>query len=377
MSMETAFLKDICANPDDDAPRLVFADWLEENGQPERAEFIRVQCELARKRIAGGAARRQELTKRAEQLFLSNREGWAKAYGPWCPEYPDSWQRGFPATARTGESLSDLACGLPDMVERAPIQSVFLDVNKTAKGDGAALAACPALGRLRGLTLWGDISRADSASERRRVREELRKLLRSPRLAQLEELSCVQLDLDTAALLPLLKAGRLKKLELYANGLDDETTRAICQSPCAATLTDLHLAEKCTWKTAKYITDTPALANLTKLDIEQGDIGDAGVRRLAGAAHLAGLRELRLYSCGIGNKGARSLADSPYLTNLRELYLARNRIIYDGAEALAASKTLPRGMSLDLWDNEMEDYTAEIRRALSKRFRKVNYGRSR
>ena len=29
--------------PDDDAPRLVLADWLEENGQPDRAEFVRLQ----------------------------------------------------------------------------------------------------------------------------------------------------------------------------------------------------------------------------------------------------------------------------------------------------------------------------------------------
>jgi len=27
--------------PDDDAPRLVYADWLEEHGQPERAGLIR------------------------------------------------------------------------------------------------------------------------------------------------------------------------------------------------------------------------------------------------------------------------------------------------------------------------------------------------
>jgi len=33
--------------PDDDALRLIFADWLEEHGEAERAEFIRVQCELA------------------------------------------------------------------------------------------------------------------------------------------------------------------------------------------------------------------------------------------------------------------------------------------------------------------------------------------
>ncbi len=43
-----AFMAAILAAPDDDLPRLVFADWLDEHGEPERAEFIRVQCELAR-----------------------------------------------------------------------------------------------------------------------------------------------------------------------------------------------------------------------------------------------------------------------------------------------------------------------------------------
>ena len=32
--------------PEDDVARLVFADWLEENGEAERAEFIRVQVEV-------------------------------------------------------------------------------------------------------------------------------------------------------------------------------------------------------------------------------------------------------------------------------------------------------------------------------------------
>jgi uncharacterized protein (TIGR02996 family) len=48
MSDESAFLASIIAAPDDDAPRLVYADLLEENGDPGRAEFIRVGCELAR-----------------------------------------------------------------------------------------------------------------------------------------------------------------------------------------------------------------------------------------------------------------------------------------------------------------------------------------
>lgn len=43
---EEAFLADIVEKPDDMTPRLIYADWLEEQGQP-RAEFIRVQMKLA------------------------------------------------------------------------------------------------------------------------------------------------------------------------------------------------------------------------------------------------------------------------------------------------------------------------------------------
>jgi uncharacterized protein (TIGR02996 family) len=39
-----ALLEDIRRHPDDDGPRLVYADWIEENGEPDRAEFIRLQC---------------------------------------------------------------------------------------------------------------------------------------------------------------------------------------------------------------------------------------------------------------------------------------------------------------------------------------------
>src|SRR5262249_4928243 len=49
MSEENALLAAIDANPLDDAPRLVYADWLDEQGgkpQAARAEFIRAQCEL-------------------------------------------------------------------------------------------------------------------------------------------------------------------------------------------------------------------------------------------------------------------------------------------------------------------------------------------
>jgi uncharacterized protein (TIGR02996 family) len=44
---DSAFLAAILARPDDDAPRLVWADALDEVGDP-RGEFVRAQCELAR-----------------------------------------------------------------------------------------------------------------------------------------------------------------------------------------------------------------------------------------------------------------------------------------------------------------------------------------
>lgn len=44
MTDEAALLAGVLARPDDDLPRLVLADWLDENGKSDRAEFIRAQC---------------------------------------------------------------------------------------------------------------------------------------------------------------------------------------------------------------------------------------------------------------------------------------------------------------------------------------------
>src|SRR5262245_47579116 len=41
MTDHDALLRAICEYPRDDLPRLVYADWLDEHGEPERAAFIR------------------------------------------------------------------------------------------------------------------------------------------------------------------------------------------------------------------------------------------------------------------------------------------------------------------------------------------------
>ena len=59
---ETAgFLARVRETPDDDGPRLIFADWLDGVGQRERGEFIRVQVALAR--LADTDPRRPDLLR--------------------------------------------------------------------------------------------------------------------------------------------------------------------------------------------------------------------------------------------------------------------------------------------------------------------------
>lgn len=46
MSDRTAFLAAIAAADDDDAPNLVYADWLDERGEADMAESLRLQVKL-------------------------------------------------------------------------------------------------------------------------------------------------------------------------------------------------------------------------------------------------------------------------------------------------------------------------------------------
>jgi uncharacterized protein (TIGR02996 family) len=86
MSDEAALLAAILAHPDEDTPRLIFADWLEENGQPERAEFIRIQCDPNADEAA---------EQRAEELEERNRAKWLVGL-PQFPRVTWEFRRGFP-----------------------------------------------------------------------------------------------------------------------------------------------------------------------------------------------------------------------------------------------------------------------------------------
>src|SRR4051812_24390716 len=70
---QQAIIREIVARPDDDLPRLIYADWLEERGDPQ-GEFIRIQCALAQ----GGRSPEEtrELRERELELLKAYRAEW-------------------------------------------------------------------------------------------------------------------------------------------------------------------------------------------------------------------------------------------------------------------------------------------------------------
>jgi uncharacterized protein (TIGR02996 family) len=78
---EAGFLIDIITNYNDDTPRLVYADWLQEHGRESRAEFIRLQCELPKRRRVGRGIKR--LKRRVD--------GFADEIGEWFTMPSPAW----------------------------------------------------------------------------------------------------------------------------------------------------------------------------------------------------------------------------------------------------------------------------------------------
>ena len=77
MSDAHALLEAVRDLPHDDLPRLAYADWLEEHGEGDRAEFIRTQIALAG--LPAGDPRRPALARREIELILAHKDAW---FGP-------------------------------------------------------------------------------------------------------------------------------------------------------------------------------------------------------------------------------------------------------------------------------------------------------
>lgn len=221
---ERALLQTILEQSDEDAPRLMYADWLEERGDP-RGEFIRVQCELARKGLPEG--RRIELEVREWQLQTAHEKDWVGPLRGWV----DAWgfQRGF--IEQVTLSARDFLDHAEDMFQWTPLREVRL---LGASEFLHELADCPYLGRLARL----DLSSNDLGNAGIQV------LAVSPYLTGLRDLCLRGNHIDTAGAQALAASPyltRLTTLDLSDNPIGAMSIQLVALSPYLGRERELYL----------------------------------------------------------------------------------------------------------------------------------------
>ena len=226
---QLALLRAVAAEPDDDNPRLAYADWLADNDQPDRGEFIRLQCDHARRLRAGELFAGEE---REQELLAARGDFWQAEYPVIRGVTWSGFWRGFPGV--TVPNAGTLARNAKAIWAAVPVESVV--IQKLDAKHMAALVKCPFLDRLRVLELHGR-EMVWSGS--------LQALLAAPALAGLWWLalqSCAPYGSDAAAVIAQSEATRnLEMLTLRWCEVDDDGARALVASPHLNNLRDLDL----------------------------------------------------------------------------------------------------------------------------------------
>jgi uncharacterized protein (TIGR02996 family) len=397
MDHAQGFLQDVREHPDDDTPRLVYADWLEEKGTPTdtaRAAFIRTQCRLAP--LALDDPERLELQEQADELLLRHEDEWV---GP-LRDLADDWQfeRGFVERVRiSGEAflanadrltaatplravelrvdskdLPELAgcphlshlevldlrrCRLPDAallhLVRSPhlgrLRALDLDSNRIEGPFVQALAGSDLLPRLRRLDLTENFSVGDRAA---------RLLAESPGSANLETLRIAHVNLTPDGLRAIFQSPHLGRLTALDAAAARETfwwqrqapgwMRDVAASPVMDNLTSLDFTHLVAPDDLPLLVSRPRRARWSALYLRGGFGGAGGARILAESPQLASLTTLDLRANNLGPEGAKALAESPHLASLTVLNLFSNQLRDQGVRELAESPYLARLRVLDL-----------------------------
>jgi uncharacterized protein (TIGR02996 family) len=313
-----AFLRAVVAAPDDDLPRLVYADWLDERGESARAEVIRLQCASAR--LPDGDPGAVDLDARAEALLAEHEQEWL---GDWHDRLVRwTFRRGFLDGVEIepgpfldhGEALFD----------RHPIRKVkFIGPD----GDGApadavpALAAAPHLARVRALDFSGNSPGPAWA----------RAIAAARHLTNIEELNFYD-DSPTGE-----------------GAVDRDGFRALASAPHLQFLQLLDLGTSnggtLGYGVVDLLAESAFAGRLRSLALRNRDIPGASVTRLASNSAFAGLNHLNLAGCTrMTQRAVEALLSAPHLTQLTDVYLERSA----GLPALARSPGLGRITRLGL-----------------------------
>jgi uncharacterized protein (TIGR02996 family) len=277
-------LKEVLEQPESDGPRLVYADWLSERGDP-RGEFIAVQCELARKFEL-------PLVAREQQLLREHGAKWSAELG--LPPRPRSmpgeipqvvFRRGF--AERVEVEVGELA---RIDIRRMPVRHVV--VAGVRDGNIGELVALPAI---KGVASVG-IRNAHLKPRN------VRRLGEAPLVVGAEALAFHHGHLSDVSELAAMELPALRSLHL-----DD------------AYMQNIHVLARAIW-----------LPQLRALRIR--DTHRFALRHLVGARGLAGLVELRIET----NMLVSELVELASATHFDQLAHLEVAIGYSDDSAVAA-----------------------------------------
>ena len=371
-----ALYRAICALPDEDTPRLAYADLIEEDGDGLRAAFIREQIALA------GAPEYDELYVSTKQLNPHVFLGWGLTNT--LPQVPGgyAWQkfefrRGFPWKVGV-QSLEAFVGDRGAIFESAPIQA--LDIFRQNRLDITALADWPHLGRIRKLEFSVGRLGADEAEllghsphaagitelgfESDGINAEgLEALARTPLFPRLTSLELKSNVIPPALLVDALAAvrepGVLGRLSLAYNRITQYDSAHLFALPLLHGLEQLDVSDNpLRVEGILALAESGILRDLRVLKLANTLPGVPGIRKLTETRGLSGVRSLDLSANRLGPVAVKLLAEAGTTRGLRVLNMANNPVGNDGAAALAQSRTLANLLELDLGDAEVTDVGA-------------------
>jgi uncharacterized protein (TIGR02996 family) len=337
----------VCANPDDNTPRLVLADWLDEHKEPHRAAVIRAQIGLAQ-------ARESDPHAAAVFDFFSHRDapdGWHKygdraACSPAVGEMEEFRKQeeryDERARKRWRAALPRRVTGFVREFERGfPFQIDLSDA-----GRYAARASKEPPEPLPGYELY-----LNSPSE-----EELDALIDSGRFTGARAVRGFGIrSAEFVRKLGKLPAARnFRRVSFHSFANTTEMLAALATEPNWAALTDLEIyAEAGEAELPPGFFKAKHLQQLERLGLGIPGATEQQYRALARLAWPR-LRALDIYACESVGAVGLGLAGGEF-PELRELNLMANRIGSAGATALAKCKKVKRLATLNLTYNAIAD----------------------
>lgn len=341
-----ALLEAIAAEPDDDAPRLVYADFLlEETGERPRGELIQVQCQLERMSIAD--PRRSALTARASELDRTHAREWlVDLWDLKLPHTKFGFRRGFVEILSAPFAIASMRAS--DLLSRAPLLSVLnltidgqLDRLELSRPRDVSLLTRATVLSLKGLRAGntrlgqGPLSRfsglASIPFERLRALtiaqlrvhdpRELAQLLASESMANLDELR-LKLVLGPASIEILDGAScrKLRRLDVGWSAIGDGAITFLATSGLLRHVTDLDLSgTEMTTQGLAELLQGDRLASIERFAIGWNPLDEDAVRLLATWEGGQRLEQLLLRGTPLSEERVAPLLRTPRRQALRSL----------------------------------------------------------